>query len=74
MEERHLFGEYQRAPNHQSKPELESRLKRLQRVEQVVKEQSAFLVRQEAKARAAALQDARESRLLPIGTGNIVRM
>lgn len=72
MEARQLLGEYQQALSERSKPALETRLQRLQRVEQVVKEQKAFLARQEAKARAAAQQDALEARVHPIGTSALV--
>lgn len=71
MEARHLLGEYRQSLNPRPTPEPESLLQRFQGQRECVREQSAFLMRQEAKATAAALRDSLEDRLLPCNSNRV---
>jgi hypothetical protein len=74
MNERHLLSEYNHPLSLRSKPEEETLLQRLQRAEELVREQRAFLRRQEAKVRAAEQQDALEARVLPLRAADQTRV
>lgn len=67
MDERHLSREYHHPLlSLRSEPAEETLLQRLQKAEQLVQEQRAFLRLQEAKVRAAERQDELATRVLPL--------
>jgi hypothetical protein len=69
MNDRHLLREYNDALSLRSTLKEETLLQRLRRAEQLVQEQAEFLRRQEAKVRAAEMQEAMEARVLPLRAG-----
>lgn len=66
MNERCLLGEYNSPLSLRPQPKEETLLQHLERAQQLVEEQRAFLRRQEAKVRAAEQQDALEATVLPL--------